>query len=120
MNAKKYVKTLVCISLLGVSAAAVADYVGPSTYSVFRSVAEVIKNGKDEDAVLLKGNIVKRIGKEKLVFRDTTGEIHLDVDQEKMPAQNFDDKTVVEVGGEVEKGMMRSPEIDVKSIRIVK
>ena len=68
---------------------------------------------------MIQGNIVKRVGKERVIFKDSTGEIRLDIDREKMPTQPFDNKSLIEISGEVEREFMRSIEIDVDTIRII-
>lgn len=93
---------------------------GSSSHPLFRSAAEVMKDAKDDDVVQLTGNIVRRINKERFIFRDTTGEIQVTIDQEKMPTQTFDEKTVFEISGEVELVSKGSVEIDVDSIKVVK
>ena len=120
MHSTTLVKIAICLSLSGAAPAAFATYGGPSDFPVLRTVAEVLQQGKDDDVVLLTGHITKRVGKERFLFKDATGEIRLDIDQEKMPAQAFDEKTSVEISGEVEREFMRSVEIDVTALRILK
>jgi uncharacterized protein (TIGR00156 family) len=60
------------------------------------------------------------VGREKYLFRDSTGEIRIEIDHDVMPNEPFDDKTKVEITGEVEKDFLKSTEIDVKSIRLLK
>jgi uncharacterized protein (TIGR00156 family) len=117
---KHLLKTTLFVVSVSASLSALATYIGPSSYPVYRTVAEVIKDGKDDEMAVLTGNVIKRVGKERFIFRDATGEIRLDIDQEKMPSQPFDEKSIVEVSGEVEREFMRSVEIDVHTIRIVK
>lgn len=98
-----------------------ANYIDESpSHQVFRSAAEVMKDAKDDDVAQLTGNIVERISKERFIFRDATGEIQVTIDQEKMPTQTFDEKTVFEISGEVELVSKGSVEIDGDSIKVVK
>lgn len=64
--------------------------------------------------VVLEGFIVKKVGNEKYIFTDGTGEIRIDLDDKYLPGQPFDDKTKVQLRGEVEKDFLDSPEIDVE------
>lgn len=115
---KKVVLLAIVVTILVV---VFANYIDESpSHQVFRSAAEVMKDAKDDDVAQLTGNIVERISKERFIFRDATGEIQVTIDQEKMPTQTFDEKTVFEISGEVELVSKGSVEIDVDSIKVVK
>ncbi len=111
----------------GLAAPAGAQYQGPggrapkaAAQGPIATVTDVLKRGRDDQRVTLTGHVVKKVGWEKFLFRDATGEIRIEIDDDVMPAEPFDDKTKVEISGEVEKDFMRSVEIDVKAIRILK
>lgn len=122
-------KPLVFLSLilaLGTATTVHAQYQGPGSkpakaapQAPMTTVADVLKNGKDDQMVTLTGNVVKQVGREKYLFRDATGEIRIEIDDDAMPTQPFDDKTKVEIAGEVEKDFLRSVEIDVKSVKLL-
>ncbi|MGV8899399.1 MAG: YgiW/YdeI family stress tolerance OB fold protein [Burkholderiaceae bacterium] len=82
------------------------------------SVASILKSPVDDQDVVLSGFLLKKVGKEKYIFSDGTNEIRLEIEAEDFPAQKIDDKTRVEIRGEVERDFMESPEIDVKTVRI--
>lgn len=94
-----------------------AKMVVPSAAGAATTVAEILKNPVDDQKVNLKGYVVAQLGKEKYTFRDTTGEIRVEIDNDDLPAVAVDDKTMVEIIGEVEKDYLVSPEIDVDVIR---
>lgn len=111
----------------GIVASAQAQYQGPGSTAKkavpegpIETVADVAKRGHDEQRVTLTGHVVKKVGREKYLFRDASGEIRIEIDEDVMPPEPFDDKTKVEITGEVEKDFLRSVEIDVKAIRILK
>lgn len=80
-----------------------------------------LKNIKDDEYVTLRGYIVKKIKKEKYLFKDSTGEITLDIDKKiNNQLKNVDEKTLIEVYGEYDKEYIEKNEIDVKKITIVK
>ena len=103
---------------LGAGGAALAQFVGPSTVKL-TSVAEVLKSGTDDQHVVLRGNLLKKVGSEKYEFSDGTGTIRVEIDKKIFPREPIDDKAKVEIHGEVEKDFLSSPEIDVDSIRRV-
>lgn len=100
------------------SAPATAQYVGPTTLKP-TTVAEVLKSGTDDQQVLLRGQLLRKVGSEKYEFSDGTGTIRVEIDKKIFPREPIDDKTRIEIQGEVEKEFMSSPEIDVDSIRRV-
>lgn len=110
----------------GTVASVHAQYQGPGSkpakgapQAPLKTVADVLKNGKDDQMVTLTGNVVKQVGREKFLFRDASGEIRIEIDDDAMPTQPFDDKAKVEITGEVEKDFLRSVEIDVKSLKLL-
>lgn len=85
------------------------------------TVQDVLLNAKDDQAVVLRGHIVKKISREKYEFTDGTGTIRAEIDKKYFPAgQPIDAQATVEISGEFDKSLMGKPEIDVKSpVRIV-
>ncbi len=127
MKLKRSVLLMVAALSAGVAASAYAQYQGPGSKAAkaaargpLNSVADVLQRGRDDQQVTLTGHVVKKVGWEKYLFRDASGSIRIEIDDDVMPAEPFDDKTRVEISGEVEKDFLQSAEIDVKAIRIVK
>lgn len=97
-----------------------AQYTGPSADPAYKSVADVLKNPVDDKEVLLTGKILRKVSNEKYIFSDGKDEIRVEIDNEILPVTAIDDKTTVEIRGEIEKDFMESPEIDVDTITIKK
>lgn len=76
------------------------------------------KNLKDEQWVRLEGHIEKRTGDEKYIFRDATGTITADIDDDRWKGQNISPKDKVRLEGEIDKDF-NSEEIDVKRISVI-
>ncbi|MDR3175744.1 MAG: YgiW/YdeI family stress tolerance OB fold protein [Desulfovibrio sp.] len=74
---------------------------------------------RDDSYVILRGNITQRLGKDKYVFRDETGNIHVDIDQDKWGGKTVTPQDTVEIHGEVDKDW-NSVEIDVDRIIMMK
>lgn len=102
------------------STAAQAQYVGPSTVKTPGTVAEVLKAPVDDQEVVLRGRILEKLSKDKYRFADSSGEIRVEIDLEDFRGQTISDSTVVEIRGEVETSFVKSPEIDVKHLTVVK
>lgn len=77
------------------------------------------KNMRDDAHVTLTGKIVQRIGQEKYLFRDGTGEITVEIDDEDFRGQTVTPQNTVRIYGEVEKEFGRGTEIDVKSLQVL-
>ncbi len=73
----------------------------------------------DDSYVILDGNIVKKISSDKYLFKDPTGTIVVEIDQDKWLGQSVNIQDRIEITGEIErKG--DSVEIDVETIRKIK
>jgi uncharacterized protein (TIGR00156 family) len=103
---------------LAIPSAVHAQYVGPSTHKAAATVAEILKNPVDDQVVVLRGHLLKKVGNEKYIFSDGTGEIRVEIEAEDFPIQKIDAKTTIVIRGEVESEFLESPEIDVEIVSI--
>ncbi|WP_435640457.1 NirD/YgiW/YdeI family stress tolerance protein [Micavibrio aeruginosavorus] len=117
---KKLVLLSTAVLALGLSTAAHAQYTGPGAAADAKKVSEVLANGKDDERVTLTGTLVEKVGNEKYIFADDTGKIRVDIDNEDFQNVAVDEKTTIEISGEIEKDFMETPEIDVDKLRTVK
>lgn len=99
--------------------AANAQYTGPTARTAPRNVADILKNPIDDQDVVLRGHILRQLSKEKYMFSDGSGEIRVEIDTKKFPPQPINEKTLVELRGEVEKDFMQAPEIDVDTLFVI-
>lgn len=97
-----------------------AQYSGPGAKPETTTVEQILKKPVDDKDVTLKGKLTKKVGSEKYLFSDNTGEIRVEIDSEDFPKVAVDDKTTIEITGEVEKDFMETPEIDVDTLTIIK
>ncbi|MCC7703938.1 NirD/YgiW/YdeI family stress tolerance protein [Janthinobacterium sp. GW460P] len=106
-----------CVLLAG---SAHAQYVGPTAGPAAPgNVAAILKHPVDDQAVVLRGHLLRKVGNEKYTFSDGTAEIRVDIDDKVFMNRKIDAKTRVEIRGEVEKDFMESPEIDVDVLTVV-
>jgi uncharacterized protein (TIGR00156 family) len=94
-------------------------FTGPGSTNRANTVADIRKNPIDDQRVTLRGNITRHIGGDKYMFSDGTGEIRVDIDDHEFPPQPINEKTTVEIRGEVDTDFMQFREVDVKVLRIV-
>jgi uncharacterized protein (TIGR00156 family) len=106
-------------ALIGVLSSAHAQYVGPSSTKSLSTVAETLKNPIDDQEILFRGKLLKKLSSDKYLFSDGTGEIRIEIDNDDFPGQKISESTVVEIYGEIEKDLLETPEIDVERLTIV-
>jgi len=92
---------------------------GSSVDSTVKTVSQV-KNEWDDAWVTVRGNIIKKLSKDKYLFKDSTGEIVVEIDSKYWQGVEVDEKDVVELSGEVDKdyfkdGKLSKIKLDVKS-----
>lgn len=104
-----------------------ADFKGPQAQNMMQSnqnlttVQKILNGSFHGKQVFLKGNITQKISHDKYMFKDSTGEITIDIDQKHMPFEDFSASDTVMVYGEVEmKRKNPRVEIDVDRVEIVK
>lgn len=116
---RKLILSLAAAAAL-LAGSAQAQYVGPSIGpDAPKSVAAILKNPIDDQAVVLRGYLLRKVGNEKYTFSDGTAEIRVEIDDKVFMNRKIDAKTQVEIRGEVEKDFMESPEIDVDVLTVV-
>lgn len=96
---------------------AAGGFVGPDVSSVV--TVEQVKNLRDDTYVTLQGNIIQSIGDEKYTFKDKTGTITVEIDNEDWNGATVSPEDMVEIKGEVDKGWTKL-EIEVDSVKKVK
>ena len=79
------------------------------------TVSEILKMNNNS-YVSVQGNIVKRISDDKFSFKDSTGTITVEIDDDKWGGVNAGTQDKLELIGEVEK-KYNSTELDVDSVR---
>lgn len=121
----KKISMAVLASVLTMGAAS-ADFEGPTAPAAtaqnakggFVGGAETIVTVKqvnemrDDVPVIVKGNIVQRMGDERYLFEDATGSIAVEIDEDSWRGQTVSPADTVKLYGEVDRGIFKT-EIDV-------
>ncbi|MBQ7739343.1 MAG: YgiW/YdeI family stress tolerance OB fold protein [Desulfovibrionaceae bacterium] len=99
----------------------VGGFQGPSMPAGVTSVAKA-KLAADDTPVILTGNIVSRTAEdhEHYIFKDQTGEITIDLDDDLFMGRTVTPQTKIRIYGEVDKEMFDIVKIDVKRFDILK
>lgn len=123
MNNKSFIMGIMSISLLFVTLSANAQgFVGPGAGATSRQVQTVTvsqaKTLPEHTLVILTGNIVASLGHEKYTFRDSTGDITIDIDRDLwvLLGLSVGVNDSVEIRGDIDIER-RIAEIDVRYIR---
>ena len=107
------------LSLLFFSNILFAQCFGPSANAVNTTIKKLNKI-KDDQKIILKGHILTKVGHEKYIFTDGTGEIRVEIDNEIFPQVPITEESKLEIYGEIEKDFLQSPEIDVNYLKVIK
>lgn len=81
---------------------------GAETIVTIKQVNEM----RDDVPVIVKGNIVQRMGDEKYLFEDSTGSITVEIDEDDWRGQSITPADTVKLYGEVDRGLFKT-EIDI-------
>ena len=92
-------------------------FTGPQAQGA-NTVAGALK-ARDDTMVTLKGNIIRQVAHEKYEFKDSTGVIIVEIDDDKWYGLSVGPNDVVEIYGEVDSEIYRKNEVDVKFIKKV-
>ena len=99
------------------TAALAVGYTGPGAHAV--TTVAAANDAADDTPVVLQGHVTKKLNNDdKYEFKDASGTITVEIDDEDLPPVAFNEKTQVKLTGEVEKGLMKR-EIDVDLVEIV-
>ncbi len=103
----------------GGAPAGAGGFQGPGGQTGVTTVAQA-KSAWDDTPVVLTGHIVSRAGgdHDHYLFRDSTGEIMVEIDDELFMGRTVTPQTTVRLYGEVDKELVGRTKIDVKSMEI--
>ena len=122
----KFISASAFVVALGLSANAfAAGFQGQANMGGFQgpglqpsSVAEALKLN-DDTPVVLVGQIEKSLGGEKYLFKDASGSVTVEIDNEDWRGVNVTPKDTIVLQGEVDKDFFKT-EIDVDSVALKK
>ena len=104
------------VALMSVSSFAMAAYTGPQEQNKV-SVAQ-LKDVADDNWVTLEGKLVKHLGGENYMFRDATGEVEVEVDQDVWRGTEVGPDDLIRIRGEVDHSWNKT-EVEVESLEKV-
>ena len=122
----KFITASAFVVALGLSTSALASgFTGPQQAGGFQgpgiapsSVAEAQKLN-DDTPVVLVGQIEKSLGDEKYLFKDASGSVTVEIDNEDWRGVTVTPKDTFDIQGEIDKDFFKT-EIDVDSVALKK
>lgn len=122
----KFITASAFVVALGLSTSALASgFTGPQQAGGFQgpglapsSVAEALKLN-DDTLVVLVGQIEKSLGDEKYLFKDASGSVTVEIDNEDWRGVTVTPKDTIVIQGEIDKDFFKT-EIDVDSVALKK
>ena len=90
----------ILIMALFILTSAYADFEGPGSTTSIVTV-DSINDLDDDDKVILEGNLVKKTGKEEYLFKDKTGEIKVEIEDDILQGITVTPETLIRIKGEV-------------------
>lgn len=108
---------LLFLPLLSGAALAAGGYTGPGATTQVTTVAGAL-DAADDTPVVLQGQIVKRLKGDRYEFKDASGTITVEIDDEDWPPQAVSENAKVKLTGEVERDLM-SREVDVDIVELM-
>lgn len=116
---KIFFTLLATVAVSGLAHAQATDgFEGPSVTENTVVTVEDAVNLNDDAKVTLKGQLVNSLGDEKYTFKDQTGEIVVEIDDEDFNGVKVTPENVVEISGEVDRDINEPVTIDVDRIEV--
>lgn len=118
---------ILAICFLAMPLLAEAQFTGPGAgtssdnrQAVVTTVAAANKAPLDTP-VRLEGQIQRQVARERYLFGDATGTIAVEIDDDDLPRESFNETTTLRIEGEVDRSRSRRQRyIDVDSVQIVR
>ena len=88
-------------------------------YTVKEIKSSAAKLDRSEELVKVKGFIVKQVNNDTYKFKDSTGDILVEIKKRYLPAKPFDEKTELILIGEVDYDFLEGTEIEVEQVLFV-
>lgn len=104
------------LTLMSISSFTMAAFTGPQEQNKV-SVAQ-LKDLADDSWATLEGNLVKHLGGENYMFRDASGEVEVEVDQDVWRGIEVGPDDLIRIRGEVDHSWNKT-EVEVESLEKV-
>jgi len=111
-------KLFIALTLLFTSTFTLAAFDGPGADIQTRTVKEAGK-AKDDTQILFEGYLIKQLGDGHYLFKDLTGEIEVEIDEDVFHDRYINPSTKIRIHGEVDKSFFSGRTVDVDRLDII-
>lgn len=101
-----------------VNSTAQGGFQGPNAKNVIHDVVSAL-NASDDAQIELTGNIISSVSHDEYIFRDKTGDIKVEIDDDLWRGETVTPETTVTIRGEVDKDWSEVT-IDADSLEVVR
>lgn len=119
----KTMNWITCTVLVLLSHVGLAQYQGPTSTKLY-TVTQIKENAsqldKSDALVKIIGYVVDRIDDDTYWFKDNSGRIQVEIENDQIPDFPFDDKTKLVIVGEVDYDVLEEVEVEVEFIQLAK
>lgn len=116
-NMKTLAFAVAALSVFSIGAAQ-AQFVGQC--QPVTTVKQVLDNGRDDQMVVLEGNLINQVRNDKYTLRDATGTIVVEIDDRIFAGQRVDSNTKVRVEGEIDTEIMKPNEVEAHRLTVIR
>lgn len=116
-NMKTLAFAAAALSVFSIGAAQ-AQFVGQR--QPVTTVKQVLDNGRDDQMVVLEGNLINQVRNDKYTLRDATGTIVVEIDDRIFAGQRVDSNTKVRVEGEIDTEIMKPNEVEAHRLTVIR
>ena len=119
-NMKTLAFPAAALSVFSIGAAQAQFVGGPSNVTTVKTVKQVLDNGRDDQMVVLEGNLINQVRNDKYTLRDATGTIVVEIDDRIFAGQRVDSNTKVRVEGEIDAEIMKPNEVEAHRLTVIR
>jgi uncharacterized protein (TIGR00156 family) len=109
---------LLSLIVLGAVVSARAAFEGPGATPAVTRAAQVA-GAPDDASCVLEGFIVEKLGSEMYRFRDDSGEVRAEIDDDLFKGTTVTPSTRVRLTGKVDRHRFKEPDVEVKSLEVL-
>lgn len=115
---KKILSVSAAALILGFTTASYAAFIGPGSSNI--ATVSQVKEMRDESKVIMQGHIESHLGGEYYLFKDQSGSIKVEIDDDVWKGVNVTPQDKVEISGEIDTHIYKPTDIEVETIKIIK
>ncbi len=112
-------KVFLFLLILFFAVPALAGFQGPGATGKVQTVKEASAL-PDDARVVLEGNVIRQLRHEHYIFKDASGEIEVEIDDDELKGIEINPQTRVRIAGEIDREHDRPARVDVDRVEIMK